>query len=107
MTNVPQERRPGPQPDVNLEPWDSFFDSHYLLAYIPLLPDDRSRTEALDAVRLARVAPGSAVLGCPGVSGATRWPWPARGIASSASIGPSRRLARRDAVEVRHAGQPC
>jgi SAM-dependent methyltransferase len=62
---VPQERRPGPEADVDREPWAAFFDSHYLLTYIPLLPDDRSRTEALDAVRLAGVTPGSSILDVP------------------------------------------
>src|SRR4029079_10225872 len=52
-------------PGVNLEPWDSFFDAHYLLTYAPLQPDDGSRTEALEAVRLAGAAPGSSILDVP------------------------------------------
>ena len=52
-------------PGVNLEPWDSFLDAHYVLTYAPLQPDDGSRTEALEAVRLAGAAPGSSILDVP------------------------------------------
>lgn len=50
---------------MNEEPWDAFFDTHYLLTYGPLTPDSRSRAEALAAVRLAGVAPGSRILDVP------------------------------------------
>jgi SAM-dependent methyltransferase len=47
------------------EPWEAFFDPHYVLTYAPLQPDDRSRAEALAAARLAGLAPGSRVLDVP------------------------------------------
>jgi SAM-dependent methyltransferase len=50
---------------MSAEPSDAFFDSHYVLTYAPLQPDDRSRAEALAAVRLAGLAPGSRVLDVP------------------------------------------
>jgi SAM-dependent methyltransferase len=50
---------------VSVEPWDAFFDAHYVLTYAPLQPDDRSRAEALAAVRLAGLPPGSRVLDVP------------------------------------------
>lgn len=50
---------------MNAEPWDAFFDAHYVLTYAPLQPDARSRAEALAAVRLAGFPPGSRVLDVP------------------------------------------
>jgi cyclopropane fatty-acyl-phospholipid synthase-like methyltransferase len=44
---------------------EAFFDSHYVLTYAPLQPDDRSRAEALAAVRLAGLTPGARVLDVP------------------------------------------
>src|SRR5262245_21244483 len=48
-----------------MEPWEAFFDEHYVLTYAPLQPDARSRAEALAAARLAALAPGSCVLDVP------------------------------------------
>ena len=50
---------------MSTEPWHAFFDAHYLLTYIPLLPDDRSRAQALAAARLAGLSPGSKLLDVP------------------------------------------
>jgi ubiquinone/menaquinone biosynthesis C-methylase UbiE len=50
---------------MSAEPWDAFFDAHYLLTYAPLQPDDRSRAEAVAAARLAGVVPGARVLDVP------------------------------------------
>lgn len=50
---------------MSAEPWEAFFDAHYVLTYAPLQPDARSCTEALAAVRLARFPPGSRVLDVP------------------------------------------
>jgi SAM-dependent methyltransferase len=50
---------------VSAEPWEAFFDPHYVLTYAPLQPDDRSRREAIAAVRLAGLSPGSRVLDVP------------------------------------------
>ena len=47
------------------EPWEAFFDSHYVLTYAPLQPADRSRAEVLAAARLAGLPPGSRVLDVP------------------------------------------
>jgi SAM-dependent methyltransferase len=47
------------------EPSEAFFDTHYLLTYAPLQPDDRSHAEALAAVRLAGVTPDQRVLDVP------------------------------------------
>lgn len=47
------------------EPWEAFFDEHYLLTYPPLQPEERSRTEALASARLAGLVPGSRVLDVP------------------------------------------
>ncbi len=38
---------------MSSEPWDAFFDAHYVLTYAPLQPEDRSRAEVLAATRLA------------------------------------------------------
>ena len=40
------------------EPWEAFFDTHYVLAYAPLQPNNRSRADALAAARLTRVPAG-------------------------------------------------
>lgn len=50
---------------MSSEPWDAFFDAHYVLTYVPLQPDDRSRTEVLAATRLAGLSTGSRVLDVP------------------------------------------
>ena len=50
---------------MSAEPWDAFFDTHYVLTYTPLQPDDRSRTEVLAATRLAGLSTGSRVLDVP------------------------------------------
>jgi SAM-dependent methyltransferase len=50
---------------VSAEPWDAFFDAHYVLTYAPLQPDDRSRLDALAAARLAGLAPGAWILDVP------------------------------------------
>lgn len=50
---------------MSTEPWDAFFDTHYLLTYGPLQPDDRSRTQVLAATRLAGLSAGSRVLDVP------------------------------------------
>jgi ubiquinone/menaquinone biosynthesis C-methylase UbiE len=50
---------------VSGEPWEAFFDAHYLLTYAPLQPDDRSRAEVLAAAHLAGLRPGSWVLDVP------------------------------------------
>jgi SAM-dependent methyltransferase len=50
---------------MSTEPWEAFFDSHYVLTYVPLQPDNRSRTEGLAAARLAGLPPGSRVLDVP------------------------------------------
>ena len=50
---------------MSTEPWHAFFDAHYLLTYVPLLPDDRSRAQALAAARLAGLSPGSKLLDVP------------------------------------------
>jgi SAM-dependent methyltransferase len=50
---------------MSSEPWDAFFDAHYVLTYAPLQPDDRSRTEVLAATRLAGLSTGSRVLDVP------------------------------------------
>jgi cyclopropane fatty-acyl-phospholipid synthase-like methyltransferase len=50
---------------VSAEPWDAFFDAHYVLTYAPLQPDDRARAEALAALRIAGLPPGSLVLDVP------------------------------------------
>ena len=47
------------------EPWEAFFDTHYVLTYAPLQPDDRSRADALAAARLAGVAAGAWILDVP------------------------------------------
>ncbi len=47
------------------EPWEAFFDAHYVLTYAPLQPADRSRAEVLAAARLAELPPGSRVLDVP------------------------------------------
>jgi SAM-dependent methyltransferase len=47
------------------EPSEAFFDSHYVLTYAPLQPDDRSRAEALAGVKLAGLTPGARVLDVP------------------------------------------
>jgi SAM-dependent methyltransferase len=50
---------------MTAEPWEAFFDPHYVLTYAPLQPDERSRVEALAAARLAGLAPGARVLDVP------------------------------------------
>jgi SAM-dependent methyltransferase len=50
---------------MSVEPWHAFFDTHYLLTYPPLQPDDRSRAEALAAARLAGLTPDSRLLDVP------------------------------------------
>ena len=47
------------------EPWDAFFDTHYVLTYAPLRSDDRSRAEALAAARLAGLSSNSWILDVP------------------------------------------
>jgi ubiquinone/menaquinone biosynthesis C-methylase UbiE len=49
----------------SLEEWEAFFGEDYLTTYLPFLDDERTRTEALGAVRLAGVEPGAEVLDCP------------------------------------------
>lgn len=44
--------------------WDELFDESYALLY-PRFSEERTRTEAEQAVRLAGVPPGSEVLDCP------------------------------------------
>jgi len=51
--------------NVSAEPWEAFFDRHYLLTYTPLQTDDRSRAKVLAAARLAGLPPGSRVLDVP------------------------------------------
>jgi ubiquinone/menaquinone biosynthesis C-methylase UbiE len=48
-----------------VDDWESFFGQDYLLTFLPFLDDERTRTEALGAVRLAGVEPGADVLDCP------------------------------------------
>jgi SAM-dependent methyltransferase len=50
---------------MSVEPWQAFFDAHYLFTYAPLQPDDRSRAEALAAARLAGLTPDSRILDVP------------------------------------------
>jgi SAM-dependent methyltransferase len=50
---------------VSTELWESFFDAQYVLTYVPLQPDDRSRREAISAARLVGLSPGSRVLDVP------------------------------------------
>lgn len=50
---------------MSAEPWEAFFDAHYVLTYAPLQPHDRSRREAIAAARLAGLSPGSRVLDVP------------------------------------------
>jgi SAM-dependent methyltransferase len=50
---------------MSSEPWDAFFDAHYILTYAPLQPEDRSRAEVLAAARLARLSTGSRILDAP------------------------------------------
>jgi ubiquinone/menaquinone biosynthesis C-methylase UbiE len=45
--------------------WDALFDETYLTTYLPLLDEERTRTEALGAVGLAEVEPGAEILDCP------------------------------------------
>ncbi len=45
--------------------WDELFDESYLATYLPFLDDERTRAEALGAVALAGLAPGSEVLDAP------------------------------------------
>jgi SAM-dependent methyltransferase len=47
------------------EPWEAFFDTHYVLTYAPLQPDDHSRADALAAARLAGVPAGASILDVP------------------------------------------
>ena len=50
---------------MSAEPWEAFFDRHYLLTYTPLQTDDRSRADVLAAARLAGLPPESRVLDVP------------------------------------------
>ena len=50
---------------MSAEPWEAFFDPHYVLTYAPLQPDDRSRLDALAAARLAGLARGAWILDVP------------------------------------------
>jgi len=45
--------------------WDAVFDETYLRTYLPFVDEERTRAEALGAVRLAGVEPGAEVLDCP------------------------------------------
>jgi ubiquinone/menaquinone biosynthesis C-methylase UbiE len=45
--------------------WDAIFDETYLQTYLPMTSDELSREQALAAVALAEVEPGSEVLDCP------------------------------------------
>jgi ubiquinone/menaquinone biosynthesis C-methylase UbiE len=49
----------------SVEDWESFFGEDYLRTFVPFLDDERTRAEALGAVRLAGVEPGADVLDCP------------------------------------------
>jgi ubiquinone/menaquinone biosynthesis C-methylase UbiE len=49
----------------SVEDWEAFFGEDYLLTFMPFLDEERTRTEALGAVRLAGVDPGAEVLDCP------------------------------------------
>ena len=49
----------------SVEDWEAFFGEDYLRSYLPFLDEERTRTEALGAVRLAGVEPGAEVLDCP------------------------------------------
>jgi ubiquinone/menaquinone biosynthesis C-methylase UbiE len=45
--------------------WDAIFDETYLRTYRPFVDEERTRTEALGAVSLARLGPGAEILDCP------------------------------------------
>ncbi len=45
--------------------WDAVFDETYLQTYVPLASEEQSREQALSAVELAEVEPGSEILDCP------------------------------------------
>jgi len=48
-----------------MEDWDDVFDESYFRFYGPMLDDDRARSEAEGAIRLAGVDGGAEVLDCP------------------------------------------
>jgi ubiquinone/menaquinone biosynthesis C-methylase UbiE len=45
--------------------WDVIFDETYLQTYLPFVSDERTQAEALGAVSLAEVEPGTEILDCP------------------------------------------
>lgn len=49
----------------SVEDWEAFFGEDYLRSFLPFLDEERTRTEALGAVRLAGIQPGAEVLDCP------------------------------------------
>ena len=53
----------------SVEDWEAFFGEDYLRSFLPFLDEERTRTEALGAVRLAGAEPGAEVLDCPVGSG--------------------------------------
>lgn len=45
--------------------WDAVFDETYLRSYVPILTEERTREEAIGAVRLAGLEQGAEILDCP------------------------------------------